>query len=225
MNLYFRYIILFSFFVLGCNYTTYKKTTDFENLKFTLQPEEISNLSYITLKNKFFAPRCNSCHGYSGNISLESYADILLNINLIKKVVFQDRTMPKQGFLSDEEQSYLWNWIKLGTPEFSANTNQDTKPEAVVATYDSINKFVFSLSCKECHSPSGSGKRVLLDKESLMNSPLELIIPGNADESGLIIAIERSDDKRMPPAKEGFSILNPEAKTAIRAWIQNGAKD
>ena len=58
-----------------------------------------------------------------------------------------------------------------------------------------------------------------------MNSPLELVIPGNADESGLVVALERSDDKRMPPGKEGYSVLKDDAKLAIRKWIENGAKD
>ena len=87
------------------------------------------------------------------------------------------------------------------------------------------DKQIFQISCTECHSPSGTGKRILLDRESLMNSPLELIIPGNPDESGLVVSIERSDDKRMPPAKEGYVALKNEKKAAIRKWIENGAKD
>ena len=64
-----------------------------------------------------------------------------------------------------------------------------------------------------------------MDKDSLMNSPLELVLPGNADESGLVLSVERSDKKRMPPAEDGYSALKDAEKTAIRLWITNGAKD
>jgi hypothetical protein len=54
---------------------------------------------------------------------------------------------------------------------------------------------------------------------------LELVLPGNPDESGLVIAVERTDEKRMPLAKSGFSPLTPDEMTAIRNWIANGASD
>ena len=105
--------------------------------------------------------------------------------------------------------------------------------EPLVATFDSIDKNVFQKYCTSCHSPNGAGKRVLLDLQSLLESPLELIIPGNPDESipgdpdesGLVIAIERTDNKRMPPEKSGYSALSDETKIIIRKWIENGAKD
>ena len=135
--------------------------------------------------------------------------------------------MPKRGSLSDEELSYLWNWIKMGAPEQAQNGNVDPTPESdpLVATFDSINKHVFKISCNECHEANGSANRVPLDRASLLNSPLELVIPGNPDESGLIVDIERIDEKRMPPAKDGYSALSSETKAIIRKWIQNGAKD
>jgi hypothetical protein len=34
-----------------------------------------------------------------------------------------------------------------------------------------------------------------------------------------------NDEKRMPPAKEGYSTLKAEEKAAIRKWIENNAKD
>jgi len=127
--------------------------------------------------------------------------------------------------LSQEELSFLWNWIKIGAPENAQNGNPPPFLEPILPTFDSINSKVFQTTCKDCHNPIDSGKRVPLDKESLLNSPLELVLPGNPEESGLIIAIERIDDKRMPPAKEGYSELSAAAKEAITIWIQNGAAD
>lgn len=219
------FLLFLGISMVGCNYTKLKQSPEDGALKFSLPSEKISELSYSMLNQKIFVPKCISCHGNAGGISLETYADVVKNINLINKVVFQEKTMPKKGSLSDEELSYLWNWIKLGTPEQAQNGNVDPIPEPILPTYDSINKHVFMSSCKECHNPNGAGKRILFDKDSLLNSPLELIIPGNPDESGLVVALERADSKRMPPAKEGYSALKDEEKLAIRTWIQNGAKD
>lgn len=218
-------IFILSFMMLGCNYTKLKQTSEDENLKFSLPEEKLSELSYSLISQKIFLPKCVSCHGNSGNVSLESYSDVTRNMALIKKAVFDEKTMPKRGSLTEEELSYLWNWIKLGAPDQPQNGNVDPIPEPILATYESINKNVFQTSCKDCHNPTGSGKRILFDKDSLLNSPLELIIPGNSDESGLVVAIERIDNKRMPPAKEGYAALKDDAKAAIRKWIENGAKD
>ncbi len=214
--------------LVGCNYTKLKDTQRNENQNFSLPADQISELSYGLINQKILSAKCVSCHGNSGTINLESYSEVLKNIPLIKKSVFQEKTMPKKGFLTDEELSYLWNWINIGAPEQAQNgaANPPSQvEEPIVPTYDSINKHVFQKTCKECHTITGSGKRVLLDKDSLLSSPLELIIPGNPDESGLVIDIERSDDKRMPPQKEGYSALTNETKAAIRKWIENGAKD
>lgn len=220
-------LFIFVLSLFGCNYTKLKGSEVDANQTFSMPAEKISELSYGVLSQKLFIPKCVSCHGNSGNINLESYIEIVRNLSLIKKVVFIEKTMPKKGALTDEELSYLWNWVKIGAPEQAqnGNTTQPVEPETIVATYESINKNVFQVSCKDCHNPTGAGKRISLDKESLLNSPLELVIPGNPDESGLVIALERSDDKRMPPAKEGYSALNDNTKAVIRKWIENGAKD
>ncbi len=220
-------LLFFGLLIVGCNYSKIKNQIANENQRFSLPAEKISELSYAVLAQKVFTPKCVSCHGTSGNVSLENYADIIRYTDLIKKTVFTDRTMPKRGGLSDEELSYLWNWLKAGAPEFpqSGAVNPPTEAEPLTATFASIDKHVFQVSCKDCHNPTGTGKRIALDKESLLNSPLELIIPGNPDESGLIIAIEREGSKRMPPEEDGYAALKEETKTMMRKWIENGAKD
>lgn len=213
------------FFVTSCNYTKFKEKP--ENLKqeFSLPAEKLSQLSYSLLAQKIFSPKCVSCHGSSGNVNLESYGEVVKNVALIKKSVFLEKTMPKKGVLTQEELSYLWNWLEKGAQELPEDGTPPIVIEPMLPTFDSINSNVFQVSCKDCHNETGTGKRILLDKQSLLDSPLELIIPGNADESGLVIALERTDDKRMPSAKEGYSPLSDEAKRVIRKWIDNGAKD
>ena len=196
-----------------------------KHAEFKLPQEKIASLSYGLINEKIFKNKCIYCHDNSKKIGLENYADVVKNLKGIKTSVFDEKSMPKKGLLTNEELSTLWNWIQLGAPKFAKDGSPVVSPEPILATYDSINKNVFQTSCKDCHNPKESGKRVLLDKESLLNSPLELIIPGNADESGLTLAIERIDNKRMPPAKDGYAIVSDEAKLAIRKWIENGAKD
>lgn len=225
MKLNTTFIFFLSWLVLSCDYNNLKQPQTDLNQQFSMPAEKISELSYNFLYQSVFLPKCISCHGNSGNINLETYSNNLNNLELIQNTVFIKRTMPKRSYLSIEEQSALWNWIRIGAPEKAINNHTDPIAEPLVPTYDSIKKHVLQTSCKDCHNSTGSGKRILLDKESLLNSPLELIIPGNPDESGLIIAIERADDKRMPSAKEGYSELNGETKLVISSWIQNGAKD
>ena len=227
MKLFHLISIFFSLSMVGCNYSAVEYLKRDEDKQFTLSNDKISELSYTLLAQKVFIPKCVSCHGASGNISLENYGDITKYKDLIKKSVFIEKTMPKQGRLSNEELAYLWNWIKMDIPEFpqSGVNEPPVEAEPLKTTFASIDKNVFQVSCKDCHNPIGSGKRIGLDKDSLLNSPLELVIPGNPDESGLIISFERSDDKRMPPSKEGYAALSDQAIAVIRKWIENGAKD
>jgi len=110
--------------------------------------------------------------------------------------------------------------VQRTTNDIQAETNQKLTP-----TFDSIHEKIFTRYCISCHSPGKPAHQVLLDKDSLLNSPLDLIIPGNAEESGLVIAVAREDKKRMPPPEDGFESLKPEEISAIKIWIKNGAKD
>jgi mono/diheme cytochrome c family protein len=150
----------------------------------------------------------------------------------VKETVFVIKTMPKQGSLSHEQKAILWTWLDMGAPKENVNKSpldpsNPANPAVaeLTATFDSISKLIFEVKCLSCHSAGKSAKRILLDKSSILNSPLELVIPGNADESGLVLAIELDNNKRMPPAKEGFAKLSNPEITAIRTWISNGAAD
>lgn len=209
----------------GCNYNRLKGPSLGDNSRFSLPSDQRENLSYAFVAQTVFTPKCVSCHGTSGGVSLESYSSVAGNIGKIKASVFEAHTMPKRGSLGEQEMSILWTWIEIGAPEQAPNGGGGPTPIPLGPTYLSINQNIFQPKCVICHSPGNPGQRVPLGKEDLLNSPLDLVLPGNADESGLVIAVERLDDKRMPPAKEGYAALKEDEKRAIRDWIQNGAKD
>lgn len=219
-------LIIISSGLAACNYNIVKGDRDSENLMIgTLsENEKLTMMNYEYISTRIISLHCTSCHGSSGNVNLETYENLVANLDGIKRTVFQIQSMPKRGSLTIDEKKLLYNWIELGAPQFSA-ASPPTVSDPLIATYASINKKIFEAKCISCHNPTGAGKRILFDLQSLLNSPLELIIPQNADESGLVVALERQDDKRMPPAKEGFAELKLEEKTAIRKWIDAGAKD
>lgn len=221
------FFLIIGMLFVGCNYSKVKVPTD--NEKFNLPPQEKLQLSYNYVFQKVFVTNCTSCHNSSkagGGVNLATYAETVKHLDAIKNSVFGARpTMPKDGDLNDEEKSVLWSWIDMGAPELPRSGTDVPPPEPIVPTFESIDKNIFQVTCIKCHTPGESGERILLTKEALLNSPLELVIPDNADESGLIIALERDDDKKMPPPKDGYSPLKPEELKAVRDWINNGAKD
>ncbi len=216
------FIFSTSLIFVGCAYKINKDPSGAIQ-KFDLPKEQKVRLSFNFIYQNVFVPNCISCHGNSGNVNLETYSNVLAHLNKIKSSVFYDHTMPRKGTLTNQELAMLWTWIEMGAPEQAQHGPPEPPPEPIQPSFDSINKNIFQVTCIKCHSPNNSGKRVLLTRDELMNSPRELILPGNADESGLVIALERKDEKRMPPAKEGYSPLKDDQIKAIRDWITQGA--
>ncbi len=210
--------------LISCNYTRLKESADsFDKNLGKLEPGEESRfMNYSFIDSRIFQPKCTGCHGTSRKVNLETYASVKTHLAEIRNSVFVEKTMPKRGALTKEEARLLWNWIKLGAPLLSQEPPPPVDP--LIATYESIRRHVFEPKCITCHNPTGKGKRILLDREALLDSPLELVLVGNADESGLIIALERKDDKRMPPEEEGYTALKPEVIEIFREWINNGAE-
>jgi mono/diheme cytochrome c family protein len=225
----FTFIALSLFSLLGCNYNATEGVPILEDgvQSFNLPLAQQEMLSFDYVYQNVFQPKCVSCHDKSDRVNLQSYDEILPRLADIKRTVFIIKTMPKQGHLNDEQKAILWTWLDRGAPKETLNKSGTPLPPAaqLTATFESISKLVFEEKCVSCHSAGKSAKRILLDKQSLLNSPLELVIPNNPDESGLVLAIERNDSNRMPPAKEGFAKLSDLEITAIRTWINNGATD
>ena len=97
--------------------------------------------------------------------------------------------------------------------------------ETLKPSFVSIKKNIIDRRCLSCHSSGGNAGSVrLTSREEILNSPRELVLLGNAEESGLMIAITRNDDKRMPPSNQGNPLSNEEIEI-IRKWIKNGAPE
>lgn len=189
-------------------------------------PMEITseNLSFANVQSLIFSPRCISCHGTSGGVNLETYASVKNHLSKIEQTTIINRTMPKSPFpsLTEDEIAFLSAWIKAGAPEMPETPVQPPLP--LEPTFSSIKERIFKTKCLLCHTAGKSAARVPLEtKEDLIDSPLEIVVPGDPDESGLMIAITRTDDKRMPPPTSGMSALTAEEMNVIRQWILEGA--
>ncbi len=182
-----------------------------------------SKISFVSIKEKLFAPRCISCHGNSGGVNLETYASVKENISRIARSALVEKSMPKNSLLSKEERKLLASWIKAGAPQFGSDP--DPVEEPLKASYKSIVKKIFEIRCLSCHTDGQSGHRVpLVPYNEIMDSSLQIVIPKNPEDSELMIAITRedSDSKRMPPPDKASRLSDEEIQT-IRRWIENGA--
>lgn len=200
-----------------------------DNGKPPLSPSEKASIAWATVQAEVIGPRCIRCHDSSDRLPLNTYPLVLSKIDEIKRAVLIERTMPKNGALSSREFAILEAWIEAGAPEQRVPPSTPTPqpsptPTVIEPTFDSINQHVFSRRCVSCHSEGGRAEHIpLTSKEEILDSPRELVIPGNADESGIVLAIERPDEKRMPPPPR--SPLTPDEMRVIREWITNGAVD
>lgn len=229
MQLEFKKLLsLFVIIILisSCNYGN-ESALKFEESFNRAQEDKVS---YQLINEKILQPKCVSCHGDSGNISLETYSDVYGHIEKIKEVTINTRKMPKGPYeaLTKSEFNLLAAWIKAGAPEKPLNgTDQPpVKIEPLGPTFNSINKNILQNKCIVCHAVGKVAERVPLDSpKSMIDSPLEIVIPGNSEESGLIISTSPKARKIMPPKKSGIAPLKPEEIEIVRLWIDNGAKD
>lgn len=199
----------------GCNFYR-EKTTQFSS-------SDSAALSFALVRKQVFEPSCISCHGNSGGVNLESYTSVKAHLPQIEKSTLIDRTMPKNGSLTSGQMGLLRSWIQAGAPEFGQT--QPSLDEPLQPNFLSIRNKVFEVRCISCHSISGSASGIALGSlRELLDSPRDLLIPGNPDESGLIISLTRSDDRRMPPPENSAALPESEL-TVIRKWIEIGAPE
>ncbi len=227
-NLFFLLAISFmSLMLFSCSYRNEKENT----FEVSFNSALLDKVSYQLINQKILIPKCLSCHGDSGNVSLESYSEVYGHIEKIKQVSIASRKMPKSPYpaLTREELVLLATWIQAGAPERSLDGTDQPPPVVrlpLEPTFKSINQNILQMKCFVCHAPGKEAERVSLDSaESMINSPLEIVIPGNSEESGLIISISPNARKIMPPKKSGITPLKPEEIAIIKQWIDNGAKD
>lgn len=214
----------------GCSYRINKDQTDLNSIFVSRQM--MDSVSFIEVKNKVLIPKCISCHGNSGGVNLENYSAARSHLDAIAQSTLIKKTMPKAGNekLTPEEYLLLAAWVKAGGPETPLN-GTDVPPPAPVEIlkpeFTSIKKLIIDRKCLSCHKPGGEAPRVPLNTpEEMIDSPLEIIIPGNADESGFIMTLDwENSTKPMPPKKSGITPVSAEEIEIIKQWINNGAKD
>lgn len=186
-------------------------------------------VSYNQVRAEVFQSKCISCHGNSGGVNLESYPSTFQQIDKIKKTVFKSKTMPKAPYsgLDEKQMEVLMAWIEAGGPEKPLGGGQgtpDPEPTTIEPTYPSIKKHVLDMKCISCHKAGGAAASIpMVTKEDLTQSSLELVVPGDPDDSGIMIVLQPGARKFMPPIDSGISPLTEEEKNAIKVWIENGA--
>lgn len=96
----------------------------------------------------------------------------------------------------------------------------------LLPTFESIKAGVLEPKCVSCHRPGGRATNIpLLTKSDLLESRYDIVIPGNAEESGIVIVLQEGARKKMPPRESGIPGVTAEQLATIRLWIDNGAKD
>lgn len=185
----------------------------------------VSVPSFKRVHSLVLEPKCASCHGSGTRLNLNSYSDTRLNLRAIERTVFIERSMPRGGRLNSEQERILRAWIDAGAPELPRIPEPDIPLVPLEPTYASIRARIFAPKCGSCHSPDGEAKDIpFLDYKEMMESPHDLVIPGNVRESGVWISISRTDRKRMPPP-ENAAPLTEEELEAIKRWIESGAPE
>ncbi len=110
-------------------------------------------------------------------------------------------------------------------------------PNRIDPTLSSIQANIFNLNCtfSGCHGgatpqlgqdlTAGQARASIVNVRSVENAALNRVTPGDPDNSYLVWKIEGRPEivgERMP---RGRDPLPPEAITAIRQWIAEGAQD
>ena len=97
-----------------------------------------------------------------------------------------------------------------------------------IPNYERDVRPIFVRYCWSCHSPEGERIENDMDLSTLAGvlrggKEGAAVIPGNAQDSTLVIQIEWRDDPRMPPAKQQVRV-DPKEIAIIRKWIDAGAQ-
>lgn len=185
-----------------------------------------TDVSYAGVNSRIFSRQCIACHNSSSakaGVVLDNYDTVKANLGRVEDVALIKQSMPPSHPLDSGSQQLLRAWITAGAPQ--EGPDNPTLPP-LEPKFSSIRTVVFETRCISCHTAGGTAEKVpLVDYTALLGSPRELVLPGNAEESGLILALDRTDDNQMPPKNSGIRHLSEQDISAIKTWIQNGAKD
>ena len=221
----FSLILVFANAILSCS----PKHIPFSEDPVLNPPQKVvESVSFNELYLKVLEPKCIGCHGTSGKINLESIDQVRRHIAQLKNSVLVTRRMPKLPYLplSNAELELVSAWIKANGPDHPINGDLAPVIPNLEPTFGSISQKILIPKCVACHRPGGEAPLVPLDSVAdLVDSPLEIVMPGNPDESGLILVVKPGARKKMPPLTGSISALQPFEIETIRAWIANGAKE
>lgn len=207
-------------FASGCNY--YEKKSGSDLIEGSGKSEV---LSFSTVYERVLSKRCTECHsaahGNKGKVNLETYAEVLKNIDDIKSDI-EDGSMPKdRPPLSRDERGLILRWIAAGAPEFPRSeegpTTEPTPSPAPSPTPGPIPelidfKMVFDQviepACLKCHStPENKGDVNLETYAQIYANRVDI----EADVR----------DGSMPKKKS----LSPLQRELILRWLAAGARE
>jgi mono/diheme cytochrome c family protein len=85
--------------------------------------------AFSQLATQIVGPKCVSCHGNSGGVNLENYANFKSNLSRVYAAI-KTGTMPppSAAALNDYEKSTLLNWITAGAPEQGIAPSSNPSP-------------------------------------------------------------------------------------------------
>lgn len=173
--------------------------------------------------------RCVACHDGSKSFNCLAYADVKSRLDRMKDRVLDKRDMPPGAPLSAGQYDLLARWIAAGGPEFGEQAPPPLPPpKPLEPKFASIHEKILINMCVHCHSPGKPGGGVPLNTlKDLVDSPRLLVIPGNAAESGLYLAVREKakPSKKMPPPDSGIRPLTTEEVQVIVDWINSGAPE
>lgn len=241
---------VFAFMLTSCNLMFQGKAPETDKPSKDL----IAKVTFNDVMTAVFEPKCIACHGAAGGVNLGSPENARKHLRAIRKSTLVDKRMPKAPFpaLTKEEALLLEAWIEAGgpglpslpepgpqeppndnsgqpNPEPPSNGGDSTPPPALPeleATYKSIRARILVPKCIVCHKPGGKAEDIpMVTKEDLINSPLEIVIAGNAEESMMMIVFQEGARKPMPPPNSGMAPLTDKQIKIIEKWINEGAKD
>lgn len=209
--------------MVSCSYSEQKQGMN------SISPpaELVAKSSFADVYSRVLLPKCVGCHGRQGGVNLESHASARSFLQKIKESALIQRRMPPSPVppLSEAELMDLAAWVEAGGPDQPLNGRPGhSAPPRLEPTYDSIRANILVPKCISCHRPGEDAKNIpLLTREDLLNSPHEIVLPGNPGESGIVLVTQPDARKKMPPIDSGISGLTREEIQTIEEWIRNGA--
>jgi mono/diheme cytochrome c family protein len=150
-------------------------------------PDPVLTLDFETVSRVVLRPSCTSCHGTKGGVNLQTYADAVSDLQLLKDVVesgdMPPRSRPK---LTDLQKKTLLDWIALGAPERSSAVTPvppspqpplppPSPPVVLQPTYQSLERLIFRPRCVGCHSAGSRAEWLKLDS-------WDAIVNGSSDD-------------------------------------------